>query len=147
MAMQASALSDAIQTLRVDDVAEFVDTMRSLGELLKFCVGGDQGLLLRDELLGARIYEAAVTHMEAQGITGWSEADTILDSWFGRKVELFRVRDGLMYYGKLAEDTKPDEGYKHYSLRDREAGPVYFSFNDILVATVNPDGKRYIIIG
>ena len=147
MAMYDSEVAKIVAKLRNDDVAEFVHTMRHLGTLLKEGVGGDQGVRLRDLLLGSPLYEAAVIHLEAASIAGWHEVDIVLDSWLGREVELFRVRDGLMYYGKLAEDTKPDEGYKHYSLRDREAGPVYFSFNDILVATVNPDGKRYIIIG
>jgi len=142
-------LSSAINELRADDVAEFVSTMRKLGELLKGGVDGDRGILLRDELLGARIYEAAVIHSESQSIQGWNRIEKMLSSWDGRDVEVINVDAGFAYYGTLVEDSADaDEGYKRYKLLQQgEAGLRDFTFQDVQEAAVNPDGKRFIILG
>ena len=137
---------EAIRQLRPDEVADYIRTTRESADALLRALPGEMGHGLRGRIFGAPLYKAMVTHAETLSIRGWTERDELLDSWHGLGVTVLSVSEsssGTFVYRGPADDSE----YKKYELIGSNGTAHRFVFGDVLEATVNPDGKRFIIIG
>lgn len=138
---------EAMKQLRPDHVADYIRTTRELAATLKNALPGDDGVRLRDRMLASPVYKAMDTYAETLSIEGWDRRAELLDSWDGcRGVEVVRLHNGLQYVGVLEVVEYADDEYKGYVVHDSE-GKFGFAFGQIQEASVNPDGRRFIILG